>query len=866
MNFVWRSLNPRLIFCIWFTVNASLLSLPAYAQKQSNNTNDSQNKISNNSQQDEPLSVDKLPPTSTARDLWAQAKLVKITSVQIDKAQSGLEVILETASGNLTAPIAQSQGKILYFDIPNATLALSDGKEFRVDNPVKGIANISVTQANASYVRVILTGIDVLPTSQISSNAKGLVIGTSAIAPEPIAQNPSASDDREEDITITGDRRRTPSTGSKTDIPLRDIPASVQTIPKEVIKDTGSNTLDAIIRSAPSVQQASQSNYGFANTYSIRGLTQSFLRDGVPDGLAINGYFRTLTDVESIEILKGPGSSLFGSLAPGGTINLISKKPQSIPAYDVNFTAGSFGTYGGNIDFTGALTDDKTLLYRFNGAYNTTDGYRGARNTSIEILPKIAWKPNEFNTLNFSFDYRSADVITDSQGIPFRGVAILDVPRDTRYYSPFSQSTQSIYRGAINHEWQVNPDLVVRNNLIVLYRNLVIARNTTTGFNTTTNPDGSSNYLTTLANRGFRDQIDNALDLTYQTEAVLKVLTGEIKHTILAGIEYQYKNYTSVRDTSTFRPPTNILNPVLETSRNQRISFVRDFDIRQQANYTGIYAQDQIEFSEQLKARFGGRFDIFGINRTGTVGSDKNSYSQAPSAFSYQVGLVYQPTREVSLYGGISKNYLAALSTEGVTSVFDPPESALQYELGAKAELFDGRLAVNLAFFDITRENFIITINDVRQPIGAQKTRGIELDFNAKPLDGWNIYGGLSLYDAKLTNLPNTRIFEGNRPVGVPATAASIGTSYEIQSGDFKGLGFGGGLTYRDSIFTTNDNRRSLPAYTTLDLVLFYRQKTFEAQLNFYNVTNTEYFRNGSNGGGLPGTPFTVSATVGFKF
>jgi iron complex outermembrane recepter protein len=860
MNFMLRSLNPNLIFYSWLAITASLAGLPAYAQDIPINTNNSQDKVSINSQQVEPLSVAELTPKSNmAKDLLAQNTAISITAVKVNAVSENLEVILETATGNISLPVAQSQANILYFDIANATLSLPNAKEFLVENPAKGIASISVIQANASYVRVMMTGVNALPTAQISSNAKGLVITSGAIAQ-------AKNDDQEEDITVTGDRKRSLSTGSKTDTPLRDIPASVQVIPQEVIKDTGSTTLDGIIRSAPSVQQASQSNYGFGNTYSIRGLTQSFLRDGVPDGLSINGYFRTLTDVDRVEILKGPGSSLFGTLSPGGTINLISKKPQSTPVYGVNLTAGSFGSYGGNVDFTGTLNEDKTLLYRFNGAYNKTDGYRGIANTSIEFLPKITWKPNEFNTLNFSFDYRNVDVITDSQGIPFRGVEILNVPRDTRYYSSFSKSTQSIYRGAINHEWQVNPDFLVRNNLIVLYRDLAIARNTSGGFNTTTNADGSTNYLTTLANRGFRDQIDNALDLTYQTEAVWKTFTGDIKHTILAGIEYQYKNYTSVRDTSTFKPPTNILNPVLETSRDQRISFVRDFDVRQQANYTSVYAQDQIEFSEQLKARFGARFDIFGISRTGTVGADKNSYNRVPSALSYQAGLVYQPIRELSLYGGISKNYLAALSTEGVTSVFDPPESALQYELGAKTELFDGKLALNLAFFDITRENFIITINDVRQPIGAQKTRGMELDFNAKPVDGWNIYGGLSLYDARLTNLPNTRIFEGNRPVGVPNAAASIGTSYEIQSGDFKGLGFGGGLTYRDNIFTTNDNRRSLPAYTTLDLVLFYRQKTFEAQLNFYNVTNTEYFRNGSNGGGLPGTPFTVAATIGFKF
>ncbi len=729
-----------------------------------------------------------------------------------------------------------------YAQAQSSTTHNTNLSQSKVDNNLQQVEPLSVGELTLS-----------------STTAKNLLTQNPAIAPAP-------DDDQEEDITVTGNRKRSPSTGSKTDTPLRDIPASVQVIPQEIIKDTGSTTLDGIIRSAPSVQQASQSNYGFGNTYSIRGLTQSFLRDGVPDGLSINGYFRTLTGVESVEILKGPGSSFFGTLAPGGTINLISKKPQSTPAYSVNLTTGSFGAYGGNVDLTGPLNEDKTLLYRFNGSYSKLDGYRGVANTIVEFLPKITWKPNEFNTINFSFDYRKADVITDSQGIPFRGVNILNVPRDTRYYSPFSNSVQSIYRGAINYEWQVNPDFLVRNNLIVLYRNLVIARNTSGGFNTTTNPDGSSNYLTTLANRGFRDQTDNALDLTYQTEAVWKTFTGDIKHTILAGVEYQYKNYSAVRDTSTFRPPTNILNPVLETSRDQRISFVRDFNFRQQANYTGIYAQDQIEFSEQLKARFGARFDIFDINRTGLVGTDRNSYSRTPSALSYQVGLVYQPTREISLYGGLSKNYLAALSTEGTTAVFDPPESALQYELGAKTELFDGKLALNLAFFDITRENFIVTINDVRQPVGAQKTRGMELEFNAKPIDGWNIYGGLSLYDARLTNLPNTRIFEGNRPVGVPNAAASLGTSYEIQAGDFKGLGIGGGLTYRDNIFTTNDNRRSLPAYTTLDLVLFYRQKTFEAQLNFYNVTNTEYFRNGSNGGGLPGTPFTVAATIGFKF
>lgn len=798
-----------------------------------------------------------LKTSSPLGDSLAQTEPTKITGV---KVVNGTEILIENATGaTLGQFTTRTEGKIFSIDIPNAVLALPDAQEFRVETPARGIANIIVTQLTDNSVRVSLTGIDTPPTVKISSDAQGSIVRFGA-------SSETLADEGETEIIVRGDRKRLSSVSSKTGTPLRDVPASVQIIPQKTIKDTGATTLNEAIRNSPSVQQSSQSNYGFANTYSIRGLTQSFLKDGINDGLSVNGYARTLTDVESIEILKGPGSSLFGSLSPGGTINLITKKPQSTPAASVNFTTGSYGAYGGTVDFTGPLDRNNSLLYRFNGGYNTLDGFKGLGNSNIEILPKLTWKPNEFNTINFSFDYRRINVDPDSFGIPFRGTELLNVPRETRFYTPFAFSTQEIYRGATSHEWQVNPDLLVRNNFAVTSRELNFARNTAGGFTTTTNPDGSVNYLTTPANRGLREQTDKNIDLTYQTEGLWKTQTGSIKHTILAGVEYQYKRYDSVRDSVTFPALANAFNPVLETSRSQAISIVRDYNTRQTANYGGVYLQDQIELSEQLKVRLGGRFDIFGIGRTGFVGTDTRAYAQSPSAFSYQAGLVYQPIREVSLYGGVSKNFLAPISTEGMTSVFDPPESALQYEVGAKTELFDGKLALNLAFYDITRENFIITLNSIRLPIGAQKTRGVELDFTAKPSDGWSLYGGLALADAKLTNLPNTRIFEGNRPTGVPNAAASLGTSYQFQSGSLKGFGIGGSLTYRDSIFTTNDNRRSLPAYTTLDLALFYRRDDFDAQLNIYNVTDTSYFRNGSNGGGLPGLPLTVAASVGFKF
>lgn len=403
-----------------------------------------------------------------------------------------------------------------------------------------------------------------------------------------------------------------------------------------------------------------------------------------------------------------------------------------------------------------------------------------------------------------------------------------------------------------------------------MYRDLFLARNASSSLfvGNTNIPD----------NRLFRDETNKNLEFTYQTELLWKITTGSVEHKIFAGLEYQYKNYSFIRDTLVFSPINNVFNPVLEQSRNQRNSFIRDYDVNLLANYYGVYLQDEIKLSDQFKARIGGRFDSFGANRNGYVNAaNRNNtivlntftgdLNATPTRFSYQAGLVYQPVYEVSLYGGVSSSNLPFLSTQGVpNNVIDPPEEGLQYELGVKTELFGGKLNANLAWFDTTRKNFVVVVDTIRQPVGAQKTQGIELELNAEPIKGWKIYTGYVLYDARFTNLPDNPSLEGNIPVGVPRNAASLWTSYEIQSGLLKGLGVGGGLTFRDSSFQDQQNNKVIPGYTTLDLALFYRRDDFEAQLNFVNITDEKYFRNGVNSGVLPGEPFSVQASVKYKF
>lgn len=783
------------------------------------------------------------------RQIAQAATPVKIVAVKLKATATGVEVILETPTGTLVQPVPQTVENSVTLDIANATLALPNRQEFASENPSPNVANVRVTQLNPDTVRVQVTGTSGVPTASIIYNSGNLrADGSPENSEETI------------DINVIGISKPLRSVGSKTGTSLRDIPATIEVISPQAIKAQGAIDLDRAVTASPSVQRTGGGSYGFGNTYLIRGLTNSFTRDGVPDSQNFNGYFRTLIDVDSIEILKGPGSSLYGSSSPGGTINLVTKKPQVTPAGRVDLIGGGLGTIGTIVDFTGPLNDDKSLLYRFNGGYTSTDGFRGLNNQTTEIRPKITWKPNDYNTVNVSVGYQQTDNKSDVYGIPFQGASasLLNVPRNTRYYSPFGKGSQTVYSGAINHEWRVHPDLLVRNNLVLLNRDFRFARNADGGV--------LANFGSTSIPLNYREQTDKTLDLTYQTEAVWKTKTGNVKHTVLGGVEYQYKNYATVRDTSVFDPIVNPLNPVLAQSIGDRRSVRRNFDLRILANYLGLYVQDEVELSSQLKARVGGRLDSFGLSQSGTFGTTTTPSNQAPLRFSYQAGLTYQPIREVSVYGGVSTSNLGTLTTETVAAVVDRPESALQYEIGAKTELFDGKLAANLSFFDVTRQDFTIPLAGVRTPIGAQKTRGMELDFNAKPANGWNLYGGLTLYDARLTNLPNTPLFNGNRPTGIPNAAASFGSSYEIQSGALKGLGLGGGLTYRDSLFLDQGNRAVVPGFTTLDLALFYRKEDFEAQLNFYNVTDATYFLNGVNNGALPGNPFTVKGTVSFKF
>lgn len=212
-------------------------------------------------------------------------------------------------------------------------------------------------------------------------------------------------------------------------------------------------------------------------------------------------------------------------------------------------------------------------------------------------------------------------------------------------------------------------------------------------------------------------------------------------------------------------------------------------------------------------------------------------------------------------------NYVYLVAISATNTPFKPTRGT-QYEIGAKADFLDGRLSATIGAYYITRSN--ITTADPDNPrfsiqVGEQRARGIDIDVAGEILPSWNIIASYALIDATITQ-DNT--FEvGNRLNNIPQNAASLWTTYTLQSGDLTGLGFGAGAFFVGERTGDLANSFTLPGYTRVDAAIYYNRNNFRAALNFKNLFGTEYFAGSQNRRAVvPGAPFEVQGTISWQF
>ncbi|MGF1571425.1 MAG: TonB-dependent receptor plug domain-containing protein [Nodosilinea sp.] len=333
-------------------------------------------------------------PATTIADWMAQveASLVQITGVRVETTEAGLQLVLETANGReLAAPTTQTVGNALIADIPNAMLALPEGGAFEQFAPAEGIALVSVTNEPGDRVRVAITGTDAPPVGAVTATGLAVTLGAAVVGAEDEAIQVVVTGAQDE-----GYNPRSATTATRTDTPLRDIPQSIQVVPRQVLEDRNVRTVGEAVETVSGVVETLSylgSSSPIYTVRSIRGFQQDF--SNFRNGFREQGgaQLSLIGTTEQVEVLKGPASVLFGAIEPGGVINLITRQPLDEPYYRLGFEVGNFEQYQPSIDFSGPLTTDDSVLYRLIAAYRGGDEFQDTTRAEITtVAPSLTFK------------------------------------------------------------------------------------------------------------------------------------------------------------------------------------------------------------------------------------------------------------------------------------------------------------------------------------------------------------------------------------------------------------------------------------------------------------------------------------------
>ena len=639
----------------------------------------------------------------------------------------------------------------------------------------------------------------------------------------------------------------------KTDTKLEDLPASVQVIPRALLSEQGATMLRDAVYNASGVNAGGQDSKGYYDHFLIRGLNAQVYSDGFSDGDQLSGLSHSLNGVERIEVLEGPGSALFGSGPPGGTINIVHYAPSSTLHYGGSMQVGSFGTIAGNAYLTGPTGVDG-LDYRVDATVSHTDGFRDLSARDREVRPAFRWQWGNHVT-DLAFDLRNIHETPDSYGlIYFNGSPIRNVSINAKYSSPFATAHSDFFRTTLSDQWTINDILTIDNRFSFLHRTL----------DAIVNGDSASTKVidNQLVSRQLRQQDDRDRSIDYQFEPVWRFATGSIQHTLLTGFEYQQQKLSTERQTADLPSIPDAFFPAPPESTLSSVHFLCDAkhscdDDRLGARYYSAYATDQIDITDALKVRAGLRQDWWNTALTpritvpGRFGTDAQPLlagvrdARNDSPLSWNIGVLYKALPWMSPYVGISRSHLANFNSENTQNGVGAPESALQYEAGIKFAWLNDRVVLNTAAFDVERDHVATatTLNGVEAVVfDAQKTRGMEASTDIAVTAQWHLLANATHQDAFITDNPQGIASVGHRPQGAPDLMANLWSTYRFRIGDLPGFRIGAGVNYQGKSYSDLTNVNSIPSYAIVNTLLGYEAQTWGVNVNIRNITDRRYF------------------------
>ncbi len=661
----------------------------------------------------------------------------------------------------------------------------------------------------------------------------------------------------------------TEDTTMATKIPTRliDTPQSISSISPQMIADRQATDVNDIYKAVAGLNQTTYSAVVF------RGFTQrEILFNGVRgnpygslEGDIGNAGFSTsilrLSNVERVEVLKGPASVLYGSSEPGGVINFITKKPRTTLDGTAEARFGQYGLASGNLDVSVPLGRD--FYTRFAGFVETRDSFRnnaGLRNQNY--VTNLLWQPTDTTRVNLEYEY----IKQNQPGQRLRGVP---VDANGRFLTDISftatEKSDSVRLDANVFQANVSQDFLLDGRMDATFRYLTNDR-----FENYHEPRAFLADNRTLT-REFRDQTRNNEDLSF-TFNVYKPFQIENfgRHTLNGGIEYYRQKYNFIFDRArTGVTSIDILNPVYGNFNRSNFVFARINDDFAEPQRTGFYFQDQVEINRFVQIVGGGRVEHYNDRgRSGTI-----PLSGSDTIFTGRFGAVVKPRDNFAIYGNLANSYTrpSILAQTPTANGPFPPEKGRQFEAGVKLELLDRKLFLTGSVYQINKTD-VLRPDPLFGPagnnfnallsVGAVRNRGFDLDLNGAFTRRWNFQFAYSYINSRITK-DNIAAVVGKPLPNVPTNTLGFFTRYDLTSEI--GVGFGG--EFVGDRIEPFANLKS-PAYETFDANYYHTFfKRLRLNLKLENVFNEVYSLSSlfnARAGNFPGQPrtFTASLTI----
>ena len=667
----------------------------------------------------------------------------------------------------------------------------------------------------------------------------------------------------------------------KVSIDPMDLPQSISVMGQSVIRDQQSQRLSDVIKNVNGVY-LSTTRANTQESFSARGYGFSS-SNMFKNGSRVNtGTMPEVSSLEKVEILKGSAAILYGNVAPGAIINMVTKQPKFFFGGEVALRAGSYGLLKPSFDIFGPLS--KKIAFRVNGTVEKANSFRNTvQSNRYYINPSLLIKIGKKTTLIVQGDHLNHDFTPDFGIGTLNNTVIPNVPRSNFVgaqwqYNKAKQTTVTVtLKHELNNNWSVNA-----NTSYQLYSRDYYS---TERIQAAANGDWIRplNKIETQE-KYFVGNID----------LVGKFKTGAVAHHLLTGIDGdKYFTSTYAFDNPTLYDTVNILDPIKFIARTDIPSASKITRLETPINRLGAYVQDLINISNQLKLLVGIRWSMQkGLSATTTYllkDSAHMGIATSANAFSPRLGLVYKPLESMSAFASYSNSFSVNSGTD-VSGNALSPSLIDQFEFGIKNNFIKDKLSANLTFYKIINNNLAqtaqytadgVTPNNniaLKELAGQTTSNGIELDISAQLVKSLNILAGYSFNNMRYTKTKEAKgnYIEGEKLINTPAHTANTSAFYTFNKGALKGLKLGvAGFYTGDRLGGWNNTQgqaqnynRLIPVigFTTFDLSAGYSYKKITLLVKLSNLMNTYNYYVHENYSINPIAPRQIISTLSVKF